>query len=251
MRTNIQRAFAPIKAAAPRLVSTGMRALGTALIAPLLFSSWSGHFKSSLRGKAVSSKGDPIPWYTYPCIHFLELREFSDRTIVEFGGGQSTLWWAIRARKVITIEQDKDWHAHLKKLVPVNVELHHVGAAEDGRSPNMSEVIAIFDGIDGCVDIVVNDGTGERSNLLELSFAKLSADGALICDDSSGYGFQEAMKDWPVGRVDFFGHQPAVVLPNCTSIYFKSGCFLIDPKWPIVDVAKLGYESNPPGKRPG
>lgn len=251
MRTKIQKIFAPIKAVAPRFVTTGVRALGTALIAPVLFALWSGHFKSSLRGRAVSSKGNPIPWYTYPCIHFLELREYSGRTVVEFGGGQSTLWWAARAKKVITIEQDKEWYARLKRIVPANVELHYVGAAADGISPNINEVQAIFDAIDGCVDIVVNDGEGDRISLLELSLAKLSPDGALICDDSCCYSFQEAMKDWPGGRVDFYGHQPAVVLPTCTSIYFKSGCFLFDPKWAVVDVARLGYESTTPGQRPG
>ena len=56
--------------------------------------------------RAVDKKGDPIPWYTYPAIDFLLLRDYRDKNILEFGSGQSTLWWAARAKFVLSLEED-------------------------------------------------------------------------------------------------------------------------------------------------
>jgi hypothetical protein len=50
----------------------------------------SGHFRSSVNGKALSQAGVPLPWYTYPAIDFLTQRDFRGRSVLEFGGGQST-----------------------------------------------------------------------------------------------------------------------------------------------------------------
>src|ERR1700730_8324305 len=108
MKTIIQRAFAPFKAVFPRFVWTRIRAISTALITPFVFSRSSGHFKSSLKEKAVDRHGHPLPWYTYSCIELLRHRDFAGRRILEFGSGQSTLWWASRADRVVSIEGDPE-----------------------------------------------------------------------------------------------------------------------------------------------
>jgi hypothetical protein len=244
VRTGIQRGFAPLKAVLPSFLSRWIRAVITAFATPILFSKNSGHFKSSLQGVAVTPHGNPIPWYTFPTIHFLERRLFKDRIVLEFGGGQSTLWWAARAKQVITIEQDKDWYEHLRKIVPANVSLHRVNVDTDGASPNREEVAKILSAFQAEIDIAINDGNGNRKSLLDLIRRKLSNDGAIICDDSSEYGFYEVTQDWPMQRLDFYGYQSAVVLPNCTSIFFNAKCFLFDVKWPLEDIAKAGFASD-------
>ncbi len=105
-----------------------IRSLTIALVTPVLFSYRTGHFRSSLRKAALSKDGEPLPWYTYPSIDFFERRTYDDKVVLEFGGGQSTLWWAKRAKRVVTLEGDADWHASLKARVPDNVELHCVPA---------------------------------------------------------------------------------------------------------------------------
>ena len=84
------------------------RACGTAVITPFRFSFRTGHWGSSLRSKAIDVSGNPLPWYTYPAIDFLAARRFDGKTVLEFGGGQSTLWWSPRTRHVTTIEADPD-----------------------------------------------------------------------------------------------------------------------------------------------
>jgi Methyltransferase domain len=244
LRTAIQKWFAPLKSILPDFLSTGIRAVVTAFATPFVFSSWSGHFKSSLRGVAITPGGRPIPWYTFPCVHFLERRTYADKVILEFGGGQSTLWWAARAKHVITIEQDKDWHAHLKKMMPANVSLHLVNADADGVSPSRAEVTAILNKHDGNIDVAVIDGNGNRKSLVEVVRTKLASDGAIVCDDASEYGFYEVTQGVPMQRLDFYGHQSAVVLPNCTSIFFNEKCFLFGTQWPIDDIARTGFATD-------
>ena len=59
----------------------------------------------SIDEKVCLDKNDnPIPWYTYPAIEYLSQFDYTDKQIFEFGCGFSSLFWAKRAEKVISIE---------------------------------------------------------------------------------------------------------------------------------------------------
>lgn len=236
METIIHRAFKPVKKLLPHWMAQPIRSVGTAFITPVLFSLQTGHFRSSLARAAVSRQGDPLPWYTYPCIHFLEQRNLEDKTILEFGGGQSTLWWAKNAKKVVTFESDEHWHVCLKNMVPENVDLHFA-SEESVESCITSVTLALEEKQYSRFDIVIIDGLF-RSQLLEIAFGAIAEHGAIICDNAEGYGFYENTKDRGWSRADFFGYAPGVSLPHCTSIFFSQDCFLFDPHHPIPVIAK-------------
>lgn len=235
MKTAIQKTFAPFKIILPDFLWRSIRAFATALMTPVIFSRSSGHFKSSLLEKAVTRRGEPLPWYTYSCIDLLEHRDYKGRRVLEFGGGQSTLWWAARADSVVSIEGDPEWHAQIAKRKPQNVDLHLVSVAS--KEAFLADVASIV-GQDPQreFDVIVIDAD-YREDLAAPALRLLSEDGALICDDAESYGFYEATKDLDAQRVDFFGFSPGVVLPHCTSIYYRGSCFLFDPRHPIPDLA--------------
>jgi hypothetical protein len=235
MKTNIQKMFAPFKKLLPSFIWRPIRAIITGLITPVVFSIWSGHFKSSLLEKAVSRHGDPLPWYTYPCIHLLQQTPMAGRKVLEFGGGQSTLWWAAHAEQVVSLEADKTWHDTLAKRIPDNVNLHHVDASDERNFLARVDEILKQCGIDA-FDIVVIDAEF-REVLVPIGLSILTSDGALVCDDAESYGFYEASCNLDVQRVDFFGHAPGVVLPKDTAVFFKSQCFLFGANKPIPDMA--------------
>lgn len=235
MKTAIQKVFAPLKVMLPGFIWRPIRALATGLATPVVFSRWTGHFKSSLREKAVSRRGDPLPWYTYPCIHLLQHTDFKGRRVLEFGGGQSSLWWAANAEAVVTIECDAAWHSELVKMIPGNVQLHHVSAADEGRFLGGVQAVLAGAGTEA-FDVVVIDAEF-REVLVPIALAALKPGGALICDDAESYGFHEATRHLDIQRVDFFGHSPGVVLPHCTSVYFKDRCFLFATQKRIPDMA--------------
>src|SRR5262249_49303887 len=133
MTTKLHKYSSLLKRILPPVIWQPARALLTGIITPIRFSQKTGHWKSSLRMSACSSDGTPIPWYTYPAIDFLAQRNFEDRNVLELGGGQSTLWWSMRARSVLTIEDNSDWYAWLNSQIGANVALHHLpftGATE-------------------------------------------------------------------------------------------------------------------------
>jgi hypothetical protein len=227
---------ASLKRTLPTVIWSPLRALGTGVITPISFSLRTGHWKSSIQQSSVLADGTPIPWYTYPAIHFLKQRSFENKNILEFGGGQSTLWWSTRARSVLTIEENLDWFVRLNQQIGKNVSLHHVPVDHETRS-----VLPIKKLIDANpipkFDIIVVDGH-LRQELTALAFDYLAPKGAIILDNAEGYGFYEETRTRDCRRIDFFGFAPGVSLGHCTSIVFVEDCFLLTPDIPI---AKLFY----------
>src|ERR1700676_3563930 len=118
--TRIQVLFAPFKRWTPTFVWQPLRAILTAILTPFRFALSTGHFRSSLGRRSVSSGGLPIPWYTYPCIDLLATRDLSGCRVLEAGAGNSTLWWARKAAFVHSLEEDRGWYEELGKRVPSN-----------------------------------------------------------------------------------------------------------------------------------
>jgi hypothetical protein len=227
MKTKLHKWSGFAKRALPRAIWQPIRSLGTCILVPIQFSIGTGHGKSSFLMRAVDSKGGPIPWYTYPAIDFLGQRRYHDKTILEFGGGQSTLWWAARAKSVLSIEEDPHWFTKIQVQVPNNAEVRCI--------LDPASIKAFLKSRNRKFDIIVVDG-GARRELTRLSFDYLLPGGALILDNSDGYGFYDEIKDRLCSRIDFFGFAPGVLLRHCTSIVFVDECFLLTPDVPIPDL---------------
>lgn len=235
-QTVIQKVFAPVKEYLPGWISKPIRSLATAVLTPLLFSYRSGHFLSSFKISAVSKKGEPIPWYTYPCIDFLTQRSFSNKKILEFGGGQSSLWWAHRAESVLTFEGNQQWYSKINQLMPENVDLRLVSMRD--RASCVSDIRAIIsENPDIKYDVVVIDGL-YREQMIDIAKDVVADQGVIVVDNADGYDIYQGFMDTSLNRVDFFGYAPGVVLPHSTSIYFSAGSDLFSPKIEIPVISK-------------
>jgi hypothetical protein len=210
----------------------------TALPTPLMWSYYSGHFRSGLKAPAVTRSGKPLPWYSYPCIDFLKRRKFHDKTVLEFGGGQSSLWWAARAKSVVTIEGDPKWFSSLRERTPSNVRLFLVSV--DSAQECVDDVNRILqsEGFDK-FDVTVIDGLYRRE-LVDTAMKMTLENGVIVCDDSEGFGLQEEFATRGLSRVDFWGQSPGVILPHCTSLYFGMDCFLFSANQPMDDDPDAG-----------
>lgn len=217
------KAFAPIKKWFPSWVANPVRGFATALLTPIVFSYRTGHFRSSLLAKAVQKNGNPLPWYTYPSIDFLKNRSYADRTVLEFGAGQSTMWWAARAMNVLALEGDRAWYEEIADALPKNVELHLVSMASS--SACVSDVERILGNKTRRFDVIVIDGL-YRHEMIDLAKALMKEDGMIICDNADGFGIYDAFRNSGLSRVDFYGYAPGVLSPHATSIFFKPGSFL-------------------------
>jgi hypothetical protein len=202
-----------------------IRGLGTALLTPFMFSLDSGHARSALRGRAVDREGAPLPWYTYPAVDLLRAKDLRDCRVLEFGAGQSTLWWATRAREVIALEDDPSWCAELAPLLPANVRLRQVGHSHTALADALRD--------EARFDIAVVDGL-DRFQAAHLAIQLVANEGAILFDNSDGhwgpppsYPIIDVFRDAGFLRIDFYGYAPGVVLPHCTSLFFRGSCRLL------------------------
>jgi hypothetical protein len=186
--------------------------------------------------KAVSKDGKPLPWYTYPIIDFLKYRTFEGKVVLEFGGGQSTLWWAARASHVVTLEGDYEWHNKIKQTMPANVDLHYVLMTDPATNVSQVNDVLASKPLQE-YDVIIIDGL-YREEMVAIACRFLAPNGIIICDNSEGFEIYDRFKERGLDRVDFYGNSPGVVLPHCASIYFKSSSFVFDPAIPIHTIAK-------------
>jgi hypothetical protein len=230
-QTLIHTVTAPLKRSLPEPFFRTLRSVGTAVLTPLNFSLKTGHLRSSFANMAKSAAGEPLPWYSYPCFDFLKFRNYKDKSVLEFGAGQSTIWWAKRAKNVVAFDANEDWYNFLKPQVPANVSLFHASSETPERS--VADVRGALAGVpDQKFDVVIIDGL-QRKAMVDVAIDWVSPTGIIVCDDSEGSGFFDAFQGKGFQRVDFYGYVPAVVLPHCTSIFFKPGAFVFSDRVPI------------------
>jgi len=142
---------------------------------------------------------------------------------LEWGAGQSTVWWAARAETVESYDDSTEWTEHVRSLAPGNVSIEtidvDVGEVRKGLARDRYDVIVV-DGLD-------------RLRCAEISVDLVSEDGCIIVDNSDGYWgpegeypIMELMRARGFERVDFYGYAPGVLTAHCTSICYRPGCFL-------------------------
>lgn len=225
-KTSLQRISKLLKKVLPAFIMQPLRNIGTAFITPIRFSCNSGHFRSSLKNKALDRHGNVIPWYAYPAIDFIKNKDFKTKRILEFGAGQSTIWWAERSNYIKSFEEDKIWYKTLKKIIPVNVDLIYT---DRSVKKNCLDFIEAQLKADEKYDLIIIDGLF-RQELCKIAIAHLVDQGCIIADNSEGggYNYQAEFKDKGFSRVDFFGHAPGVVLKQGTSFFFKNNSFIVN-----------------------
>jgi hypothetical protein len=109
-----------------------LRGLGTACATPIRFSLLSGHASSARRSRAVDSRGEPMPWLTYPAIDLLRAKQLMDRTVLEFGASESTLWFTRHTASVLSFESDASWQRHVTSQLPANTRVHVLPSTLEG-----------------------------------------------------------------------------------------------------------------------
>jgi predicted O-methyltransferase YrrM len=105
-----------------------------------------------------------VPMISYRARRAIEELLTKDSQMVEFGSGNSTLWFAARTGFVLSIEDDKEWYAHVQKqcssLDSYNVR-HELRTEKNYTNlldiQNESLDFALVDGTDreGCIRSVV------------------------------------------------------------------------------------------------
>lgn len=175
-----------------------------------------GWFRSVQEQAPVNAAGEPIPWISYPALHFIAAHTRPEMQVFEFGSGYSTLWWASRVRKVVSCEADEKWCAQVQKRAPANVELLRVDEKDYPetavRWPDT-------------FDVVVIDG-GDRVACTKSAVSALNAGGVILWDDAERTEYQPGfafLRERAFARIDFVGLGPIVNITKATSIFYRPG----------------------------
>lgn len=175
-----------------------------------------GWFRSYREKQSIDAAGNPIPWYTYPFLHFLKDRIRQDFSVFEYGSGNSTLWYAQRVASITAVEHDEAWYHLVKPKLPSNASTIY-------RARGEAYIHAVGEKQER-YDIIIVDGR-DRVKCVQYAKDYLTDQGIIILDNSERKYYQPA-KDFLAGngfkRIDFAGMAPIVGHETTTTVFYRA-----------------------------
>lgn len=199
----------------------------------------------------VDKNNRPIPWYTYPAIEYLSQFDYASKKVFEFGCGNSTLFWAERAQKVVSTEDKAEWFQKwCDKFSDSDLEMpsHHSFSPKNLEiryrpEPLLYENAVLED--QEKYDVIVIDGR-HRANCAKKALEALSENGIIIFDDSDRANKNadsaeviKILKSADLIQVDFFGFCPTNIYTKATSVFLTRKFDFIS-KYPVQPANGLG-----------
>jgi predicted O-methyltransferase YrrM len=134
------------------------------------------------------------PWIVPAAIGFLRRRIRSDWSVFELGAGRSTPWFARRARRVLSFEDNEFWadqtREQLRELGLTNVDLRQLPVEgfenEVDLLPESSFDLVVVD--------FLESAAVTRVDVLKPAIRKVRPGGLLLLDDSDRPGYAEAFE---------------------------------------------------------
>ena len=177
-----------------------------------------GQFQTIREHRCLDGQGSPIPWYTYPAIEYLSHIDFSDRKVLEYGSGSSTLWWASRCGELVSIESNPGWYERTQKVVDTQKQVSY-------RLETREDIYVQQDYIESA-NVIVIDGV-HRSKCVDWMIKSIDHDSRnanmLIFDNADWYPnsirrLRESL-DWI--QADFHGFGPINDYSWTTSVFIN------------------------------
>lgn len=171
-----------------------------------------GNEKSEKNWKSINGKDDPIPWFTYPSIEYISQLDLKGKSVLEWGIGNSTLFFSKRSLHIDSVEHNEEWFKKIKGQLPSNATAYLVSESEYSTFPLT---------LNKKYDIIIVDGI-RRKECLENAINLLTEDGIIIYDNSDRNPQDcEMMRNKGFIEVDFHGFGPIVNFTTTTTIFFS------------------------------
>ncbi len=133
-------------------------------------------FQTMRNWNCQDKEGMPIPWYTYPAIEYLSNIDFSDSSVLEYGSGNSTLWWAERSQKILSVESDAKWFEKIEQDSSRFSNVTYLLETTEGgyvRQINLQSAnVIVVDGAyrSACVDWIIDFIRGNPDQVVMMIF---------------------------------------------------------------------------------
>ena len=190
-----------------------------------------GFGASAASGRGELGDGRPIPLMSYGAVEYLLSLDLSDKDVLELGGGQSTLFWAAKARSVRTLEHDVSWMGDTPPDGLANVTIDRIAQRDYVQSCR-----ALVDEY----DIIVVDCAANRLECARAAAPRLRAGGMVILDNSDWYPNTAALlRGLDLIQVDYPDFRPAHHY-RCTTSLFLHRAFVPSPAGDRLPPAAIG-----------
>jgi SAM-dependent methyltransferase len=113
------------------------------------------------------------PWISYDAQEAIADRLTPESRVLEFGSGMSTLWFARRAGRVVSVEHDRSWFELVEQRLPGNV---------DYRLAETRDAFLAFP--EQPYDLVIVDGDYWRKECAMAALPFLAPGGTIYLDNS-------------------------------------------------------------------
>ena len=186
-----------------------------------------GHLLSKNKQEAIDTNNNPIPWFTYPSIDYLRQLDLSNKIMLEWGSGNSSLFFAQRVKELYSIDHNIEWYEKVKQFKIKNQTLVF---ADTDYELKPKEFNVKF-------DIILIDGV-KREACSKEATKMLNNGGLIILDNSDRHPeIANTFRDLGFIEVDFHGLGPINDYTWTTSIFmhreFNFNPITIQPTIPI------------------
>jgi hypothetical protein len=191
-----------------------------------------GHFLSSLKWNACDNSYRPIPWFTYAATEYIKQMDFSQKSIFEYGSGNSTLFWAKRAKLLMSVENDEKWFKYVSRKLVRNKRAKVLLAQTKRSYVNAINVAGEK------IDVIVIDGE-YRDDCAKQAVKKINRGGFIILDNSDWFPeTAKYLRQQNLIEIDMSGFGPINHYISTTSFFLRRDFYLrakkeIQPVKPI------------------
>lgn len=180
-----------------------------------------GYIDSHINKWLKNPDGEYIPWLNYPVISFLNDKLDKNIVVFEYGSGFSSIFFAKRVKRVISIEYDEKWHSTVQTLVPENGQVHYVPLNDEYPS-SIGKIMKN----EKC-NLILVDGRRRVECAIE-AHKYLANDGVLIFDDSHRERYKSGIQfylDRGYRSIVFQGLKPmGLEMDQSTILYKENNC---------------------------
>ena len=171
-----------------------------------------GFFESADLGSPVKDS-QPFPLLTYPFMDFIESHDVSDFNLIEFGSGNSTLYFEKKFNKVISFETNNQWYDKIKKQLK-NTEYNLI------ESENLEEGNYFID-INHNKNFALIDAACNRYKVTKNLLKKIKPN-YIILDNSEWYrNTANLIVNEGYFEIPFWGYKNTEHWESCTSLLIR------------------------------
>jgi hypothetical protein len=168
-----------------------------------------GHLASKIKQVAIDGNNEPIPWFTYPSIEYFRQLDLTDKIMLEWGAGNSSLFFSKKVKKLYSIEHNKEWYEQVENNKIDNQILVY---ADSDYAKKPKDFNIFF-------DIILIDGI-KREDCSIVARSLIAKGGVIILDNSDRHpDIAKYFRDKGFIEVDFHGLGPINDYAWTTSIF--------------------------------